>query len=74
VFKLEDLDKLSLADIKRRMQKLEEELEELEEEKNYVLRQTGLHIGAVKAQRYQSETEALSLSIAELKAELAKRG
>lgn len=71
---MEDLDKLSLADIKRRMQKLEEELEELEEEKNYVLRQTGLHISAVKAQRYQSDTEALSLSIAELKAELAKRG
>lgn len=70
---MDDLTKLSLADIKRRLQTLEEELEELEEERNYVLRQTGLHIGAVKAQRYQADTEALTLSIAELKAELAKR-
>ncbi|AHF06586.1 hypothetical protein [Desulfitobacterium metallireducens] len=71
---MNDLTKLSLADLKRRLQTLEEEREELEEEKNYVLRQTGLHISAVKAQKYQSESEALAQSIAEIKAELAKRG
>ena len=70
---MEDLAKLSVADIKRRLQTLEEELEELEEEKSYVLKQTGLHLGAVKVQRYQADTEALTRSIAELKEELAKR-
>lgn len=71
---MDDLTKLSLADLTRRLETLEEELEEVEEEKNYVLRQTGLHIGAVKAQKYQADTEALTQSIAELKTELAKRG
>lgn len=71
---MEDLTKLSLADLKRRLQTLEEELEDLEEEKNYVLKQTGLHIGAIKAQKYQSDTEALTQSIVELKEELVKRG
>lgn len=71
---MEDLNKLSLADLERRLQTLEEELEELEEEKNYVLRQTGLHIGAIKAQKYQADTEALAQSIAELKQELSRRG
>lgn len=70
---MDDLTKLSLADLKRRLQTLEEELEELEEEKNYVLRQTGLHVSAGKAKRYQEESEALAQSIAELKNELSRR-
>lgn len=70
---MDDLSKLSLADLKRRLQNLEDELEDLEEEKNYVLKQTGLHIGAIKAQKYHSDTEALTAAITELKAELAKR-
>lgn len=70
---MDDLANLSLANIKRHLQTLEEGLEELEEEKNYVLKQTGLHIGGFKVQRYQADTDALTLSIAELKAELAKR-
>ena len=70
---MEDLSKLSLADIKRRLKTLEEELEELEEEKSFVLKQTGLHIGGAKAQYYHNQTETLTQSIAELKDELAKR-
>ena len=70
---MNDLAKLTLADIKRRLHTLEEELEELEEEKSYVLKQTGLHLSAVKAQRYHEETLALTESIAELKEELARR-
>ena len=71
---MEDLNNLSLADIKRRLQTLEEELDELEEEINYVLKQTGLHVGGYKVQRYQADTEALIQSIEELKEEMARRG
>ena len=70
---MDDLVNLSLADIQRRLQTLEEELEEIEEEKNYVLKQTGLHVGGFKLKKYLADTEALTLSIAELKEELAKR-
>lgn len=71
---MDDLLSLSIGDLKRRLQTLEEELEELEEEKNYVLKQTGLHVGGAKVKKYQAETEALTLSIKELKVELKKRG
>ena len=70
---MEDIAKLSDWDLKRRLATLEEELEELEEEKDFVLKQTGLHVSAGKVQKYLSQTEALQTSIAELRAEIKLR-
>lgn len=70
---MEDLSILSEADLARRIQTLTEELEELEEEKGYVLRQTGLHVSGGTMKKYESQTIILSESIAELKAELERR-
>jgi uncharacterized small protein (DUF1192 family) len=70
---MEDLSILREADLARRLQTLSEELEELEEEKGYVLRQTGLHVSGGIVKKYESQTIILSQSIAELKAELERR-
>lgn len=70
---MENLATLSRADLERRLNTLEEELEELEEEKSFVLKQTGLHVGGGKVKQYEAQTQALQQSIAELKAELAQR-
>lgn len=70
---MEDLSKLREADLLRRLQTLSEEFEELEEEKGYVLRQTGLHVSGGVVKKYESQTLILSQSIAELKAELERR-
>lgn len=70
---MEDLSILRDADLTRRLQTLTEELEELEEEKGYVLRQTGLHVSGSIVKKYESQTIILSQSIAELKAELERR-
>jgi len=48
-------------------------LEELEEKKGYVLRQTGLHVSGGTMKKYESQTIILSESIAELKTELERR-
>ena len=70
---MEDLRLLRETDLMRRLQTLSEELEELEEEKGYVLRQTGLHVSGGIVKKYESQTLILSQSIAELKAELERR-
>lgn len=70
---VEDLKNLSRQDLERRLNALEEELEELEEEKSFVLKQTGLHVGGGKVKQYEAQTQSLQLSISELKAELAQR-
>lgn len=70
---MEDLKTLSRQDLERRLNTLEEELEELEEEKNYIMKQTGLHVGGGKVKQYEAQTTALQKSIAEIKTELANR-
>jgi len=70
---MENLSILREADLVRRIQTLSEELEELEEEKGYVLRQTGLHVSGGIVRKYESQTTILSESIAELKTELERR-
>jgi hypothetical protein len=71
---LEDLSKLRKEDLERRLSVLLEELEELEEEKGFVLKQTGLHVPGGKVKQYETQTQALNQSIAELRNELACRG
>lgn len=70
---MEDLVKLDRAVLERRLQNLEEELEELEEEKSFVLKQTGLHVGGGKVKQYDAQTKSLQESIAEIRAELKAR-
>lgn len=64
---------LSKEDLTRRLQTLSEELEELEEERSYVLKQTGLHLPGYTVKRYESESTRLQESIAALKMELEHR-
>ena len=70
---MEDLSKLRDEDLTRRIQTLSEELEELEEEKSFVLKQTGLHLPGHAVKKYESQTTTLKESIAELKVELEHR-
>lgn len=70
---MEDLAKLERAVLERRLKNLEEELEELEEEKSFVLKQTGLHVGGGKVKQYNAQTKVLEESIAEIRTELSSR-
>lgn len=70
---LEDLSKLRVEDLTQRLRKLSEELEELEEERNFVLKQTGIHLPGRTVKKYEVDTTALKQSIGDLKAELEQR-
>ena len=62
-----------MEDLTRRIQKLSEQLEELEEEKSFVLKQTGIHLPGHVVKKFNADTIALNESIAELKSELDRR-
>jgi len=68
-----DLACMSVAELENRLRTLEDELDELEEEKGYVLRQTGLHVSGGKVRQYEAQTIALQEAITAIKDELARR-
>lgn len=70
---MDDWSLVGKEDLIRRLKTLSEELEELEEEKGYVLKQTGLHLPGHRVKKYEAESLALKNSIAELKKELERR-
>jgi hypothetical protein len=70
---MSNLSLLRTEDLVHRLQSLSEELQELEEEKKYVLKQTGLHLPGHTVKKYESESLTLIKSITELKAELEHR-
>jgi len=65
---MEDLSKLSKEVLTRRLQKYSDELEEVEEEQAYVLKQTGIHLPGRVVKKFESDINRLTQSIAELKA------
>ncbi|GAB6151890.1 hypothetical protein JCM17380_06400 [Desulfosporosinus burensis] len=70
---MEDLSILRNEDLTRRLLTLSEELEELEEEQSFVLKQTGLHLPGHTVKRYESQIQVLKESITELQAEIERR-
>jgi len=68
-----DLSKLRMEELTRRLRKFSEELEELQEERSFVLKQTGIHLPGHVVKKFEADTIALMQSIAELKAELEQR-
>jgi len=70
---MEDLSLLCYEDLTRRLQTLSEELEELEEERSFVLKQTGLHLPGHTVRRYESQIQTLKESVTELKTEMERR-
>jgi len=70
---MEDLSKLSEEVLRRRLQKFSTELEELEEEQGFVLRQTGLHLPGHVVKKFDSDIIALNEALGALKAEFKRR-
>ena len=68
---MENLTGLSRSDLERRLKRLEEDMEELLEEKNFVLRQTGLHVSGGTLKQYEAQTQTLQESIDVLRKKLA---
>ncbi len=71
---MKDLDEMSTADLGRLLVGLKADLEDIEEERAFVLGQTGAHVSASTVARYESEREALREKIKAAETALAERG
>ncbi len=60
-------------EFQRRLEKLRIELEEVEEERKFVLGQSGLHVPGREVRRYEAEVERLKTKIAEIEDALKEK-
>ncbi|AET69062.1 hypothetical protein Desor_3581 [Desulfosporosinus orientis DSM 765] len=70
---MENLSALNKEDLKKRLQRYLDELEELEEERSFVLKQTGLHLPGHTVKKYEAEIQALKESIERVRGEINLR-
>ena len=62
-----------MNDLTLHLKELSDELEELKEERSFVLNQTGIHLGGNVVKNYESEIIALTKSIAKIKMQLEQQ-
>ena len=62
---MQDLADMTPAELEAHLSKLREDLEEIEEERMFVLGQTGLHVSASKVSKYEADVGRLKSSIEE---------
>jgi hypothetical protein len=63
---MKDLVNMGPGELEEYLSKLKEDLAEVEEERMYVLGQTGLHVSAGAVKKYETETAALKDRIEEV--------
>ena len=68
-----NISELSYEDLNTKLQLFLDELEELEEERSFVLKQTGLHLPGHTVKKYEAEIQSLKSSIEKVKSELVLR-
>jgi hypothetical protein len=60
---MKDLAKMTVGELNEYVSELKVELEDLEEERMFVLGQTGLHVSAGEVKRYEAEFDSLKARI-----------
>jgi hypothetical protein len=72
---MEDISGMTIGELDQLLLKLNDELEDVEEERMFVLGQTGLHVSAGSVRKYEAEINNLRAKIEEVSQALdAKRG
>ena len=72
---MKDIADMTVGELDEYLLKLKADLEEVEEERLYVLSQTGLHVSAGAVKKYETEINALEARIEEAEQVAhAKRG
>ena len=70
---MEDLSGMTVAELEALLANLRADLEEVEEERDFVLKQTGLHLSAREVTKFEKETSGLRVRIEEVEKALLSR-
>lgn len=68
-----DFEKMSIEELEKRLVKLKDSLEDIEEERSIVLSQTGIHLPGVTVKKFEIEIGEITESINELEELLQKK-
>lgn len=68
-----DFEKMSIEELEKRLVKLKDSLEDIEEERSIVLGQTGLHVPGTAVKKFEIEIGEITESINELEELLQKK-
>lgn len=68
-----DFEKMSIEELEKRLVRLKENLEDLEEERSLVLGQRGIHLSSSLVEKYKIEINDLNKSINEVEEFLRKK-
>lgn len=68
-----DFEKMSIEELEKKLIRLKDYLEDVEEERSLVLAQTGIHLPSSIVQKYEIEINSLNKSINELEEFLRKK-
>jgi propanediol utilization protein len=68
-----DFEKMSIEELEKRLVRLKENLEDIEEERGFILGQRGIHLSSSVVEKYQIEINDLNESINELEEFLQKK-
>ena len=63
---MKDISSMSVTELQEHLEKLRVDLEEVEEERMFVLSQTGLHVSARAVSNFESEMSRLKTEIGEV--------
>jgi len=66
-----DYAQMNKEELQKTLNKLKDELEEIEEESMFVMSQTGIHLPGATVKKYEAEKEALKVKIREIETLLA---
>lgn len=66
-------EKMSIPELEKKLTKLKESLEDIEEERSLVLGQTGIHLPGTTVKKFEAEIEEIDQRINELEELLQKK-
>lgn len=68
-----DFEKMSIEELEKRLVKLKDSLEDIEEERSIVLGQTGIHLPGATVKKFEIEIGRITKSINKLEGLLQKK-
>lgn len=68
-----DYEEMTVTELEKELTKLKRDLEELEEERTYVLRQTGVHVPGATVKQYEADVDETKERIVELQQILQRK-
>lgn len=69
-----DFEKMNMPELEKKLAELKEYLQEIEEERRFVLHQTGIHLPGATVNKYEAEIKEINQNINVLKTLLPKKG